>query len=288
MTADADYHRTFEKFVPNRLGMWPEFKRTTFARSSFHDRGKYAEVEEIAKASKAFYAYHRVGEKGPAADQADAEARPGFQFLCNRWEDTYSTLTSIWKQRVEPVVDDELKVAGHYGWWWASEILFPVGVPHGKVDHMIAPGIPMFAGERNPMPTYWRTAYDGSPQWKYLLLDESRPDRSKACWRTMSGRARSPRWHHGNTFSSAAPPSPWSASARARASATPSACSRARRGARRRHGPDQGAGGRGRQPGRRRAGCGGMGTIHSVSVGSYGTPGHLIARIEVEEGGSFI
>ena len=64
MTADADYHRTFEKFVPNRLGMWPEFKRTTFARGRFHDRGKYAEVEEIAKASKAFYAYHRVGEKG--------------------------------------------------------------------------------------------------------------------------------------------------------------------------------------------------------------------------------
>ena len=39
MTADADYHRTFEKFVPNRLGMWPEFKRAAFARGRFHDRG---------------------------------------------------------------------------------------------------------------------------------------------------------------------------------------------------------------------------------------------------------
>ena len=140
MTADADYHRTFEKFVPNRLGMWPEFKRTTFARGRFHDRGKYAEVEEIAKASKAFYAYHRVGEKGLRQIRLMPKLDQDFDSYATEWEDNYSTLTSIWKQRVEPVVDDELKVAGHYGWWWARRP-FPLGVPHGKVDHMIAQGI---------------------------------------------------------------------------------------------------------------------------------------------------
>ncbi len=125
MTADADYHRTFEKFVPNRLGMWPEFKRTTFARGRFHDRGKYAEVEEITKASKAFYAYHRVADKGLRQIRLMPKLDQDFDSYATEWEDTYSTLTSIWKQRVEPVVDDELKVAGHHGWWWASEILVP-------------------------------------------------------------------------------------------------------------------------------------------------------------------
>lgn len=290
MSNDADYHRTFEKFVSNALNMWPEFKRTTFARGRLNDRGSYPVVEEIAKRSKAFHAYQRVGEKhGLQQIRLMPKYDQDFESYATEWEDTYSTLTWNWKQRVEPVVDDQFRVAGHYGWWRASEILFPAGVSFDTLDRMVAQGVPMFANQHNPMPAYWRTAHVGAPEWKYLLLTNP------------VGRIESI-FAYDVGSGAVATMSPWEAIAVGRAGVAlvgvgVKAGRRVAIGMFKRGNAAGAGGGAGAGPTKEIAEAAGKraaapapqpmaasGTVKSVHVGTFNTPGHVIARIEVEEG----
>src|SRR5262245_9513317 len=171
MTDDADYHRTFERFSANKLGMWPQFKQNPHGLNYRGQEAFEKEYEEMyAKRVGAFNAYQR-SSKGLQPIRLMPKDGQEFWKYATDWEDSYSTLTSHWNKRVEPVVDDKLAIVGHLGVWRASEILIPKAVP-GDMQLLISNEAPIFASTTNPMPSYYDTLRDrqGNPEWSYRLL----------------------------------------------------------------------------------------------------------------------
>jgi hypothetical protein len=277
---DAEYHRTFDPFSANKLGMWPEFKQKKNGWNYRGDGFHRDFIEEYAKRVGAFYAYHRIG-KGVGKIRVMPKHDQTFWKYATEWEDDYSTLTANWVQRVEPFVDDKLKIAGHIGWWWAREIWIPKSQgPDIDVQKMVNDGVDVFAYEDNPMPSHYHKNYCGNPEWKYRLL--TAPDgRVEAVLGTDSADGAK------------ATIAPWEAISIGRAAVTLAAVGLGagkryfvaivmRKGGQRTAavGPTKALA----EGAAKRAAIPESGTLHSVSVGSYGTPGHLVARIEVEEG----
>jgi hypothetical protein len=168
MADDADYHRTFEPFS---MGMWPVWKYNKM-RMNYRGQQYYKKMQEdeYAESRKAFYAHQKIGKTMttvrvmPKYDQRFAD-------YATPWETAYSSLTPNFKRRVEPVVDEALTVVGHLGWFRASEILIPVSRSATiHIQDIIDSGDPIFALEKNPLPTVYRTSYIGQPEWKFLLL----------------------------------------------------------------------------------------------------------------------
>ena len=168
MADDADYHRTFEPFS---MGMWPIWKHNP---NGWNYRGQAThrkeQEDDYAKTRNAFYAQQKAGKTMttvrvmPKHDQKFAD-------YATPWETAYSSLTPNFKRRVEPVLDEELTVVGHLGWWWASEILMPLSRGDTvDIQSVVDSGDPVFAMEKNPLPTFYRTAYVGKPEWKFMLL----------------------------------------------------------------------------------------------------------------------
>lgn len=281
MNDDPDYHRTFEKFSTNKLGMWPEFKHSESGWNfRGHDTYRREHEEKVAAKVSAFYAYRRLGT---GLERIRLMPKPGQDFAsyATEWEDTYSTLTPNWRQRVEPIVDDRLKVVGHYGKWGASEILYPTGAAGGiNIVGMIAAGVPVYASDRNPMPSYYSTLYSlfGAPEWTFTLL--TGPDgRVESIFLKDVGQG------------AVATMAPWEAISIARGAVTLVGTSRryvidmVRRGER--------VGGLAAGPTRDAALAAAnqasaqvaqSGTVRAAHVGTFGAPGHLIARIEIEQG----
>lgn len=164
----ADYHRTFEKFS---MGMWPIWKHNSM---NFNYRGqnyhRREQEDAYAKRVGAFYAHlltnTGISQKIRIMPKPDQD----FSEYATLWEDDYSVLTAIWSQRVEPVVDNNLTVVGHLGWFSSSEILIPAARYQTlDVQSLIAIGDPIFAGPLK-MPSYYKTNYVGQPEWKFLLF----------------------------------------------------------------------------------------------------------------------
>lgn len=166
---DVEYHRTFEKFS---MGMWPIWKHNP---RNFNYRGQnyHRKEQEDAHAKQvgAFYA-HLLTDKGLNQQKIRIMPKPDQDFSghATAWEDEYSVLTSSWSQRVEPVVDNNLTVVGHLGWFRSSEILIPAVRDHTlDVQSLIDIGDPIFAGLLK-IPSHYKTNYVGQPEWKFLLL----------------------------------------------------------------------------------------------------------------------
>jgi hypothetical protein len=167
---DAEYHRTFEPFSANKLGMWPEFKQKKNGWIYRGDGFQRDYIEEYAKRAGAFYAYQRVGN-GVGKIRVMPKHDQKFWRYATEWEDDYSTQTTNWTQRVEPVVDEKLRIVGHIGWWWAKEILIPrTQSTDPQVWEMLDSRVPVFANEDNTIPSHYHRNDYGNPQWKYNLL----------------------------------------------------------------------------------------------------------------------
>jgi hypothetical protein len=274
MSDEAEFHRTFAKFTSDPLNMWPKFKANP---KGWNYRGQAAFEQEYddayAKKVGAFYAHQRTG-KGTMKVRVMPRPGQNFEPYASDWEDTYSTLTTNWHQRVEPVVDDNFKLVGHIGWWAASEMLIPkTQSPDLNIQKMIDNEVAVFANKNNPLPTHYQTNYNGNPEWKFLLI--AAPDgrvTGVLAADSLSGAQ--------------ATIAPWEVISIGRAAIAVVGTGRrfvvsmvTRKGAQR-----AAAIGPTKELAETTFKAAESGTIHSVSVGVYNTPGHLVARLEMEQG----
>ena len=280
---DAEYHRTFEPFSANKLGMWPEFKQKKYGWN-YRGEGFHRDyIEEYAKRVGAFYVHQPVGNRLRKVRVVWKDDQK-FHTHATSWESIHSTLFPA-ARLAEPVVDDKLRIMGHLGWWWQDQVFLPKGGrgPDKDVQSFVASGDEIFASLYNPLPSHYRPNELGAPKWKFLLM--TAPDgqvvgqfgydtgagavSTIAPWELISiGRAAVTLVgvgsrqvirlvvRKGSERVAAVGPTKAAAEAAAkRAAAVPPAQIATQ-----------------------------SGTIHSVHVGTFGTPGHLIARIEVEQG----
>jgi hypothetical protein len=166
MGSAADENRTFEKFSAD---MWPTFKGNrnwNWKGDAYYERKK---EDDHARVEGAFYVYQRVGHE---FNRVRVKYRRGQNLVLylTKWEIMHSTLFPGSNGSVEPVVDEECTLVGHYGWFREKQILIPKGLPKLMLYDHLTNGYPAFADKLNPMPAYYESAYAGAPEAKYLLL----------------------------------------------------------------------------------------------------------------------
>jgi hypothetical protein len=286
MGNDAEYHRTFNKFSidpkwkPVRPASAWDVRAGPYPKAAAETLRKRRE-EQYAKKVGAIDAYQLVGDR---ISPTRIVAKPDqlFWAYATVWELFYSTLTPNWKRRVSPVVDEKLMVVGHLGWWDSTEVLIPATRARTMyLNEVIEEGLPVFASTRNPMPDYYKTNdLGGSDGGQFLLLT------------SVDGFVEAKLKYEMRAGAESAP-FPWDY-----LPITPKGAIRIVLG----RVILSGAGksflirmiaGIGK---RLRERAGGLtareaaeaasksGTIHSVHVGVFGEPGHVIARIDLEQG----
>jgi hypothetical protein len=283
MSDDAQYHRTFVRFsqpesTKPKFSAWDKL---TSSAVTIEERR-----EAYPRKVGAFYAFQymdgRLGQVRlmPKPDQK-------FMLYATKWEWTYAPPALVPKPygRCQPVVDEKLTVVGYIGRWWATEVLIPkIRSADPQLQKMIDEDVPVFANSDNPMPSYYHTNdFAGSTSGSWSLLTSV----DGAVLKVL-----------GSEGEKAAEPTlfPWeyvglviagielgfTGVALARTSAQCSIRVVLKVGGRARRllasGINRGA------AEATKAAVEESGTIVSKSVGSFNTPGHLRARVDLEKG----
>lgn len=172
MDKDAAFHRTFA--MANAVAATPELTTQDMRWMPFEMQKKRADAAAYRKAARAFTAYQLVGNRLKWVWLAPKVGQ-NFVLYATVWELTYAQnpMGLAWLPRCEAVVDENLTVVGYIGKWSSvNEILIPTGCsPTPDLDSLLDQGVPVFATSSNPMPDHYRTNdFAGTNSGSFLLL----------------------------------------------------------------------------------------------------------------------
>ncbi|HJS09057.1 MAG TPA: hypothetical protein VJ809_15415 [Pirellulales bacterium] len=155
--AEATYHRTFTPFNPPRYNAWADIGKTR------------NEIVDSLRRTIPFTA-HGFNAAGRQPIRVSFKKDQDFAKYATSWEHTFSKCVRGEGGTAEPVVDENLTVIGHIGWFWDSDVWIPAArSPTDKLQDMIKAGDPVFVAKARHVVTGYRV-YSRGDTMSYQLM----------------------------------------------------------------------------------------------------------------------